>query len=330
MTLLIQALLLQGDSRNLLEWPQQREMWAAGSGVLWVDVQAPAQPEMEALAADLGLSPNVVRACLHPEHRARVKEFKTHFLLVLNAVGRGTSENGGATEIARWRAQELNVVVGERFILTVHPANVSVINQLFQRYSREGEGRAQVESLFFAIADGVTSGYNLVLDRIDRQIDQLETAIFGGTTDAGIVDRLVGLKRHVLYLRRVLGPQRDALGALVRRDLPGLPPESRSYALDLYEQNLRLFDLLETYRDLISSALDAYRTSLSNRTNEVMKTLTIVSTIMLPLTLISGIFGMNFVRIPLAENPWGFGVVVLLMALLGALMTHYFKRRGWF
>lgn len=327
---MIQALLLDGDQRTLIAWPAEKDRWLSSAGVVWIDVQAPSPAEMEGVAADLGLSPIVVKACLNSEHRARLKELKGHLLLVLNGVGRGPSESGHPSDLSRWRALELNIVAGERFVVTVHPHVVTSVSLLFQRWVREGEGRAQVSHLLHSIAESVTLGYYVLLDRIDLKIDEVENAIFAGNPGPHITGRLFVLKKHVLYLRRVLGPQRDALGALMRREFPMISPEARPYFLEVYEHTLRLFDLLETYRDLISSSLDAYLSIVSNRMNEIMKILTIVSTIMLPLTLISGIFGMNFAGIPLSEAPGGFWILTGTMALIGLGMTYYFRRRGWF
>lgn len=326
---MLQALCIQEGTPRQAEWPGVLQAWREGGGLLWVDVVEPTAEQMEELRREFGLSPFVVRACLHPEHRPKLKEFRDHFILVLNAVARGVSENGQQTELSRWRAHELNIIAGQGFVLTIHPFPIAAVSQLFGRYLREQEGRPQVDQLVFAIADAVTAGYYLLLDRMDRAIEELEKAVFLGKPGGRTVDRLLDLKKHLVYLRRTLGPQRDAIGTMMRRELPQIPPASRAFAVDLYEHTLRLYELTDTYRDLIGSALDAYRTAVSQRTNEVMKTLTIVSTIMLPLTLISGIFGMNFAEIPLAEWRWGFAFIIALMGFLGLAMAYFFRRRGW-
>jgi magnesium transporter len=328
-----QALLMEGERRTDIEWPRDRQRWDTGEGVLWLDVVGASEAEIEVLGKEFGLHPMAVRACIHPEHRARIKEFKEHFLLVLNAVGRvGASAESERIPagIGRWRTLELNVVVGRRYMLTVHPETVPAISALFTRMAKEGEGRPTLEYLLYGLCEAVTSGYYVLLDRVDKYVDEAESLIFKGDVTHKVVDRLFSLKRHILYLRRVLGPQRDSLGALMRRDFPALSAsEARPYFVDVYEHTLRLFDLLDTYRDLISSSLDAYLSTVSNRMNEIMKVLTIVSTIMLPLTLISGIFGMNFGRMPLIAAPWGFWAAMGLMLAVGVAMYFFFKNRKW-
>lgn len=326
---MMQALLIEGDRRTRLVWPTDRERWASGTGVLWLDVNGATSEEIEALGADLGWHTTVVRACQQPEYRARLKEFPGHFLLVLNAVGRGGSEGGMGPRAARWRTLELNIVVSERLMVTVHPEIVPAVTMLFRRYSKEGEGKPGLDYMLYMLCESVAGGYYSLLDRIDKHIDEAETQIFHGKVGQTVVDRLFTLKRHILYLRRVLGPQRDALGALMRREFPIFPPESRPYFLEVYEYTLRLFDLLDTYRDLISSSLDAYLSTVSNRMNEIMKMLTIVSTIMMPLTLLTGVFGMNFDWMPLIRDPWGFAITMLLMGMVVSGMVYYFRRRKW-
>ncbi|HLO04261.1 MAG TPA: magnesium transporter CorA family protein, partial [Symbiobacteriaceae bacterium] len=303
-----QALWLQPNQRQVIDWPTQMP---GTEGVLWLNLQGPTPAELEEVAKVYDLHPAVVRACLHPEHRAKLKEFPGHLFLVLGALGRGTSDAKQADsipELRRWRTLELDLIITERVLITVHPEPVPAVAALWQRLAKAGEGRPAVDYLVYALAEAVTSGYFVLLDRIDQHIDGMETQIFAGETSQALVDRLFTLKRHILNLRRTLAPQRDALSALMRREFGIFGPESRSYFVDLYEHNLRLFDLLDTYRDLISSSLDAYLSAVSNKMNDVMKTLTIVSVVMLPLSVMSGIFGMNFVRMPLIEDPHGFWV----------------------
>ncbi|MGE5676009.1 MAG: magnesium/cobalt transporter CorA [Mycobacterium leprae] len=326
---MFQAILITGEQRQAAAWPEAKARWQSGEALLWLDVTAATPEEIAALGEELGLHPIVVRACLHPEHRSRLKEYKEHFLLVLNAVGRTAKEGSSTSELGRWRTLELNVVIGRRFMLTVHPEPIPALSTYFNRYLEQGEGRPTLEYLLYSLCEAVMLGYYAVLDRIDRYIDESEERIFHGDPSRPDVDRLFTLKRHILYLRRVLGPQRDALGALMRREFAGISNEGRSYFMDAYEHTLRLLDLLDTYRDLISSSLDAYLSTVSNRMSRIMQTLTIVSTVMLPLTLISGLFGMNLGGIPLTNSPWGFTAVVGGMLILAGVLMYYFKRKGW-
>ncbi|HYF77184.1 MAG TPA: magnesium/cobalt transporter CorA [Symbiobacteriaceae bacterium] len=324
---MLQALLIQGEHRTVINWPEDRAKWDSGGGLLWLDLQAPSEQAMQELTKELDLHPMVVRACLHPEHRGRLREFTSQMLLVLNAVGR--SSEGGKVDVGRWRTLELNVIVGRRFVLTVHPEMVPAVAALFARWKKAGEGKPTLEYLLFSLCDSVVAGYYVVLDRLDKYIDDAETSIFNGEVSRHVLDRIFALKKHILYLRRVLGPQRDALGALMRREFDFLSPEMRPYFVDVYEHTLRIIDLLDTYRDMISTALDAYLSTVNNRMNQIMKMLTIVSTVMLPLTLISGIFGMNFAHMPLVGSPAGFWITVGGMVVLGGGMWTYFRHKKW-
>jgi magnesium transporter len=325
----MQALWLQQNQRQVIDWPREQPP-AGEEGVLWLDLQTPTPEEVQRVAAAFHLHPAVVRGCLQPERRAKLKEYGDQLFLVLQAPARGTAQEGDALrEIDRWHTVELNVVVLDRCLITLHPDPVPAVAVLWQRLARAGEGRATLDYLLYSLCEAVTSGYYVLLDRIDEQIDTMENKIFSGGTSKQLVDRLFGLKRHILQLRRTLGPQRDAISSLMRREFAIFGAESRTYFVDVYEHNLRLFDLLDTYRDLISSSLDAYLSAVSNKMNEVMKTLTIVSTVMLPLSLITGIFGMNFAQMPLLNHPYGFWLTMGAMALMGLGMVAYFRRRKW-
>lgn len=328
----MQALWLGPDKRQEIAWPAIPE----GGGVLWLDLQAPTQEVMAELARAFKLHPTVVRNCLHPEHKSKLKEYPGQLFIVLNAVSRGASEGGPSRKVGdaleqlkRWRTLELDVIITERTMITIHPEPVPAVSALWQRMAKVGEGRPTLDYLVYSLSEAVTSGYYVLLDRIDHQIDEMETQIFAGATSKGLVDRLFTLKRHILALRRTLAPQRDALSALMRREFGFFGSESRSYFVDLYEHNLRLFDLIDTYRDLISSSLDAYLSVVNNKMNDIMRILTIVSVVMLPLSVISGIFGMNFEHMPFLASSHGFWATMGLMVLVSVGMILYFKRRGW-
>jgi magnesium transporter len=155
-----------------------------------------------------------------------------------------------------------------------------------------------------------------------------EREIFTGSGER-VLDKLLSLKREVLQARRMLGPLRDTMNVVVRRDFPNIRPECRIYFLDLYDHLIRLFDICDTQRELLSSAMEAHLSQVSNRLNEVMKVLTIMSTILMPMTLISGIYGMNFRFMP--ELNWRFGYpwALGLMLTVSLLMLAYFRRRKW-
>lgn len=329
----MQALWLQRDQRQVIDWPA---VAVEGEGVLWLDLQSPTQEEMDLLAKTYHLHPTVVRACLHPEHRPKIKEFPGHLFLVMNSVARGASEGGPkktagdpVQELKRWRAQELDVILTERVMITVHPEPVPAVSALWQRMAKAGEGRPALDYLIYSLSEAVTAGYYVMLDRIDHQIDEMETQIFEGETSRGLVDRLFTLKRQILSVRKTLAPQRDAFSALMRREFGLFGQESHAYFVDLYEHNLRLFDLIDTYRDLISSSLDAYLSVVNNKMNDIMKILTITSVVMLPLSVISGIFGMNFAHMPFLQSPYGFWATMVVMLIVSVGMVLYFRKRKW-
>ena len=158
--------------------------------------------------------------------------------------------------------------------------------------------------IYHAIVDRMVEYYFDLMDRIDEQVDRLEERLFTELGE-GILQDILDLKRRVLNLRRVAGPQREVMNQIARGDFEMIQEHTRFYFRDVYDHLLRIGDALDAYRDMTGSAMDTYMTQLSNRTNEVMKVLSIIATIMLPLSLLTGFFGMNFVRMPGLENPTG-------------------------
>lgn len=318
--------MLLNDARDKI--PQSLDealaLWRESGSVLWIDVEGGSFPEVAALQRAFSLHPLAVKDALRPEHRAKIKEYRDHCFVVLNVAGKLPADLG------TFDTKELDVWFGNRWVITVHHERLGVVEGIWHRYRRKEENNGGADFILYALADVITAEYFPMLDRVDAMIDQAEEQIFSGKGTTETVDTLFGLKRFILAVRRLLGPQRDALAGLVRRDFPNVSPECRNYLMDVYDRTLRLFDLLDTYRDLISSSLDAHLSTTSNRLNAVMKTLTIITTIFMPLTLITGIYGMNFAVMPGLEHPLGFWATLSGMASLGIAMFLFFKWRGWF
>lgn len=323
----MQRIMIVKDGRN--ETPQDLQealaLWKAGPGTLWIDLEQADLAGFAPLQKQFGLHPLSVKDALRPEHRAKLKEYKDHFFMVMNVAAKFP-----AADLDTYDTKELDIWVGDRWIITSRHERLGLVEAVWHRYKRNEETRQGADFIFYALAEAATAEYFPLLDGVDGLIDRLEGEIFGGAGNNKTVDELFTLKRFVLLLRRLLGPQRDAFSGLVRRDAPYVSAECRTYLLDVYDRTLRLFDLLDTYRDLIASSLDAYLTTSSNRMNEVMKTLTIITTIFMPLTLLSGIYGMNFAVMPGLEHPFGFWFTLSGMAVMALGMIWFFRRRGWF
>ncbi|MCC6148168.1 MAG: magnesium/cobalt transporter CorA, partial [Anaerolineaceae bacterium] len=183
--------------------------------------------------------------------------------------------------------------------------------------------------LCHAILDRLVDGYMPILDQLDEEIDRLEDNVLA-KPEPQTLERILALKHNIMALKRVISPMREVMNKLSREDFPQIDLRSRIYFRDIYDHLVRFQDLSESIRDIVSGALDIYLSSTSLRLNGIMKALTIVSTIFLPLTFLAGVYGMNFHFMPELSVPWAYPVLWGIFILLGAGMIYLFKRRGWF
>jgi len=229
----------------------------------------------------------------------------------------------------RFTTRETEFFLGRLFLVTFHRQYLihteSVLQQLAKRPELFDRGS---DFLLYLILDEIVDSYFPILDKLEARIDALEDAIVKNPTKQ-TVNSIFALKREVLHLKKVIGPQREILNRFTRGEFPQVPKASVVYFRDLYDHIYRIYDLAESFRDLLSGTLDAYLSALSNRMNEIMKVLTIITTTLLPLSLIAGIYGMNFKFMPELYQPWGYPTVILLMFVVAVAMVRFFRRRGW-
>ncbi|MHB0884603.1 MAG: magnesium/cobalt transporter CorA [Bacillota bacterium] len=309
---------LSGD-----RWEALTALRTGSARPLWVDLNGVNDDELAALGREFGFHPLALDDCRDRQHRAKVREFDGHFFVIMNAVAR---RNHGRPSLA---VVELDIFVGPDYMVTVHRSAVPALDGLWGQAHRTDLLKQGADFLFYYLSDVLVDEHFPVLDWIDGQLDQLEARAFNNP-DRQVLTELFQLKRQLIALRRSLGPERDIFNVIVRRDFPFLRPQVHLYFLDVYDHLARLIDTIDTYRDMLSNAMDGYLSAVSNRMNEVMKVLTIIATIMMPLTVITGVYGMNFERMPLLRSPWGFSAVMGGMAAVVGAMLLYFRRRKWF
>ena len=288
----------------------------------WLDLDSPDEAALEAISDELGWHPLAVEATREWNQRPKLDDYADHILLVFYGV-RPTSNPLDAEPL------EVHIYVHGGYVVTIHRgcAELALIRERAQRRQPDSE-----QGLVYMILDGLTDTYFPVLDAIDNEIDAVENAITVGAQHEQ-VERMFGLKRELLALRRVVGPMRDIFSTRsdALEELPGLQKGSHNYFRDIWDHLTRISEQIDSYRDVLSSAMDVYLSSVSNRTNDVMKQLTIIATVFLPLTFVTGFFGQNFgwlvqrIDTPLAF--WGLGIGSLLLSC--AILFAYFRRRDW-
>lgn len=289
---------------------------ASGSPV-WIDLVEPDQATLETVGRHFGLHPLSLEDCLHVPQRPKIELFDDHLFLIW--IVPGIEQASDATEI--------DAFLGESWLVTVHAASLSAIDHAAQD-ARELLVRGP-DRLLHAILDGLVDGVFESLDRLGESLDALEDEVLQPAgSSPEYLRRIHDLRRRLLELHRTLAPERDIIRSVVReREIAG--SDAYRYYSDVGDHLARVEDELDVLRNVAADLIDIHLSAVGNRTNEIMKRLTVVATIFMPLTLITGIYGMNFRAFP--ELSWRFGYpgVVIVMVLIAAAMLVYFRRRGW-
>jgi magnesium transporter len=292
---------------------------ARSAGLVWIDVLAPDEATMGRLAEVFSLHPLAVEDTLHSPQRPKLDSFGPHLLLTWNVVSR--SDGDGLVFC------EIDSILGDGFLITAHDEPVVAIDDVaksVQRYLPRGP-----EWTLHAILDGAVDDAFPIVDYVSEELDQLEDAFLTGAGREEL-PRLYALKRMLVSLHRTLAQERDIMRQLTRHESL-ISEDAYLYFQDVGDHLARAADAVDTYRDVASGAMDIYLSSVNNRMNEIMKQLTVVATIFMPLTLLSGIYGMNVVRgmWPPITEVWSFPAVIGSMVVIAVGMLWFFKRRNW-
>jgi magnesium transporter len=297
-------------------------------GLLWVDFEAtPAETDEKILIGVFGFHPLAVDDALQETHVPKVDDWNDYLYIVLSAVV-FEEKDGSLVD-----TQELDAFLGKNYIVTHHDKPITAIQRVWAACQRDDRHlRRGVDHLLYRITDEVVAQYMPVVEAIDDEIDKIEDEIFD---DPGpeLLEHIFTLKRAVLQMRRVLGPQREVLNRLARDDYVVIDARARVYFRDVYDHLVRLHDLTESLRDLISGALDTYLSVVNNRMNDIMKTLTVITTLFMPVSFVVGFFGMNYFYPIVQTDAWtdlpSFVGTMLVLVLLPVGMFIWIRRRGW-
>ena len=293
----------------------------------WIDVVSPDAAELESLRASFDFHPLTIEDCAHLDQRPKLDEYRDHIFLVTQGFA---CPDEKVRDLA---LLELHTFLGERFLVTVHAGENAALEAVWTRLAAEPGLMARgVDFVYYLVADGLVDAVFPILDRIADELDELEDAVLTSPQRRDL-QRIFELKRHLVDMRKVLSPQRDVLALLTRRGDPRIGERTAVYLRDVYDHLVRINESIDANRDLLGNTLEAYLSAVGQRTNEIMKSLTILSAIFLPLAFVVGLFGQNFDNLPFVQQwvhsdplMWLMAVicVVLPLAMLG-----WFKRRGW-
>lgn len=277
--------------------------------------------ELDDLAVRYGFHELAIEDCRHHIQLAKIDYYDGYSFIIINS----THYTEKPCEVV---VRELDVFLGPGYVITVHEGPSLSIAEIQKRLESSAKRFERPDQILHALIDVVVDRYLPTLDKIGDTIDEVEDALLIHPT-VMLLETIFNLKRGLLQFRRAASSQRELLNILIRDDSSLIGQDMKIYFRDVYDHAVRAMDLIETYRDLLTGGLDIYLTQMANRTNDIVKALTIVATIMLPLTLVTGYFGMNFEYIPLLKNPNGIWYTTAGLILMGGAMLAFFRYKKW-
>lgn len=297
--------------------------WTPDSpATVWVDLEAPTAEELRLLEEPFAFHPLAIEDCITPDHQPKIEDFGPYLFLIFRGIDFDTP-------VDQFQTLKLAAFLGPNYLVTYHRRPMKSVAAVVERHSHEaGPPFRGVDYLLYEILDHLIEFYFPVLDKVEDEIEVVEHRIFEDD-DEGVLETILQLKRRVLDFKRTLAPHRELFGRISRSEFEEITPQTVVFYRDLYDSTYRLTDVADSYRDLLSGTLDAYLSMVSHRLNEVMKVLTVFATIMLPLTFIAGVYGMNFEYMPELHFRYGYFVVWGIMIAVVVGMLAFFRRRGW-
>lgn len=297
-------------------------------GVLWVDFISEPPEVCLPILEEFGFHPLAIDDALQETHVPRLDDWGEYLYIVLNYMNMEPNGDMWATKV-----DELDVFLGKNYIVTHHDDRISAVDETWVACDRDQRNLHEgADHILYRIADNLMAGYMPAVEKIDDAIDHIEDQVFDRPSPRTL-EQLLALKRVLVAMRRIIIPQREVLNKLARDDYQVIDPKDRVFFRDIYDHLVRLHDLNESLRDLVGSVLDTYLSVINNRMNEVMKTLTIITVLFMPLTFLTGYFGMNFFE-PLGNlkewtsNPV-FYLTLAIIVIMPTGMYLWMRRRTW-
>jgi magnesium transporter len=302
-----------GELRHLLE----------ENRVCWIDVQGLGDEKvLRDLAELFRIHPLALEDVVNVPQRPKVEQFEEHTLCITRMV-----RIHDETQID---SEQVSLFVGPNYVLTFQERHGDVFDPVRSRIRQGGPvlRRSGPGYLAYALLDAVIDGYYPIVESLGEQLASLEEEIIAHPRAASLQE-VHRIKRELLAIRRSIWPQREGVNTLIRDENPFFSEGVRLYLRDCYDHCVQIVDVIETYRELAGGLMDVYLSSVGNRQNEVMKVLTIMASIFIPLTFLAGIYGMNFEHMPELHTKWGYPILLAVMVVTAVLMIVFFRRRGW-
>ena len=292
--------------------------------IIWINVSGLHQVDLiEKLNKCFGLHPLVVEDILNTNQRPKLEDFGGYMYIVLKMIFLTDPRQEVMTE-------QVSLILGPNYLISFQESETDVFEPIRERI-RSGKGRLRklgADYLAHALLDTIVDHYFIILEKLGEDVEDLEEALTNNPVPRTL-QAVHHLKREMILLRKSVWPLREVISGLERAETPLIQPTTGIYLRDIYDHTIQVIDNIETFRDMLSGMIDIYLSSISNRMNEIMKVLTIIATIFIPLTFIVGLYGMNFKYMPELEWRWGYPLVLLILLTVSVFMLFYFRRKKW-
>ena len=292
--------------------------------ITWINLDGLHQVDiLEKLGHCYGLHPLVLEDILNTDQRPKMEDYGEYLYIVLKMLDYSNMSKEVVTE-------QVSLILGPNFVFSFQEREGDVFNPVRERI-RNGKGRIRrmgADYLAYALLDSIVDNYFIILEKLGEKIEFLEEKLVSQPTPETL-QIIHHLKREMIFLRKAVWPLREVVSGLERGESSLIEQSTGIYLRDVYDHTIQVIDTIETYRDMLSGMLDIYLSSVSNRLNVVMKVLTIIATIFMPLTFLAGIYGMNFKYMPELEWRWAYPFVWMIMVGIGVFMLVYFRKKRW-
>jgi magnesium transporter len=292
--------------------------------VTWINIDGLQEVGViEKIGSHFGIHPLVLEDIVHTGQRPKVDDLGDYVFLVLKMLYHDENED----EVV---GEQVSLIIGANYVISFQEREGDVFNPIRERI-KNAKGRirkAGADYLAYALVDAIVDHYFAILEELGERIESMEEELVTNPTPETL-QMIHKLKRNLIFCRKSVWPLRETVSGLERGESPLITESTGIYLRNVYDHTIQVIDTIETYRDMVSGMLDIYLSSLSNRMNEVMKVLTIIATIFIPLTFVAGIYGMNFKFMPELEWHWGYPTALIVMLVIVGFMVMYFRRKRW-
>jgi magnesium transporter len=293
------------------------------SSVTWINVDGLTNTEViQDLGRCFSIHPLILEDLQNTEQRPKMEDLGNYLYLTIKMMTMGEVTKAITTE-------HISMILGSNYLITFQEDVGDVFDPVRERIRREGRIRKfGPDYLVYALIDDIVDNYFLVMEQLEERVEGLEEEMVVNASQQSL-SKLNTLKKDMIHLRKAVWPLREMINALDREDSPLIREETRIYFRDVYDHVIQVIDTLETFRDMVSGMIDIYLSSLSYKMNEIMKVLTLIATIFIPLTFVAGVYGMNFDYMPELRHPYGYFMVWGVMIVVVVVMLVYFRKRQW-